>query len=490
MNSETKSETPSTMDLADRVRNVTAQIQNYYTADSVPWVVGYSGGKDSTTVLQLVWRAIANLPSERRRKPIHVITTDTLVEQPIVAAWVRSSLERLGRAAHAQGLPIEAHLLHPPFDQTFWVNLIGRGYPAPRHLFRWCTERLKIQPSNQFIVDVVRQSGEAMLVLGTRKAESSKRSANMTRHEAGRLRDQVSPNAALPNSLVYSPIEDWSNNDVWMYLMQVANPWGHSNRDLVTMYKGASADSECPLVVDKSTPTCGNSRFGCWVCTMVERDRSMEAMIQNDEEKEWMSPLLELRNELDLKDDRKLRDFRRMNGRVQLFNGEPIHGPYTKSSREHWLRRVLQTQQAVRKDGPAHVRDIELIRMEELHEIRRIWLNEKYEFDDAVPRIYREVMEEEYPGANERDELLGPDEWELLGEVCGGDQLLFELSTHLLGREREYRAMSRRIGVYTALEATLSTRGFLSREEAIDAARLREPAPVDVDPMCPPKEQV
>jgi DNA sulfur modification protein DndC len=150
--------------------------------------------------------------------------------------------------------------------------------------------------------------------------------------------------------------------------------------------------------------------------------------------------------------------------------------------------RVLQTQQQVREDGPAHVRHIELIRMEELREIRRIWLNEKYEFDDAVPRIYREVTGEEYPGSDERDELLGPDEWELLGEVCGGDQLLFELSTHLLGREREYRAMSRRIGVYTALEATLSTRGFLSREEAIDAARLREPTPVDIDPMCPPKE--
>lgn len=475
-------------DLAERVRFVTAQIQEYYAADAVPWVVGYSGGKDSTTVLQLVWRALATLPPERRRKPVHVITTDTLVEQPIVAAWVKNSLEQLGRAAREQGLPFEAHLLHPAFDQTFWVNLIGRGYPAPRHMFRWCTERLKIQPSNQFIVDVVRKSGEAMLVLGTRKAESSRRSANMTRHEAGRLRDGVSPNAALPNSLIFSPIEDWSNNDVWMYLMQVANPWGQSNRDLVTMYKGASADSECPLVVDKSTPTCGNSRFGCWVCTMVERDRSMEAMIQNDEEKEWMTPLLELRNELDLKDDKKLRDFRRMNGRVQLFNGEPIHGPYTKPSREHWLRRVLQTQRQVREDGPVHVRNIELVRIEELREIRRIWLNEKYEFDDSLPRIYREVTGEEYPGGDERDDMLGSDEWELLSEVCGDDPLLFELSTHLLGREREYRAMSRRVGIYTALEATLSTRGFFTREEAIDAARLRDPAGIVVDPMLIPVE--
>lgn len=470
--------------LGERIKSVTREIQDYYRADAVPWVVGYSGGKDSTTVLQLVWRALLSLPASQRKKAVHVITTDTLVEQPIVAAWVKNSLERIGRAAKEQGLPIEAHLLHPPFDQTFWVNLIGRGYPSPRNLFRWCTERLKIQPSNQFIVDMVRQSGEAMLVLGTRKAESAKRSANMTKHEEGRLRDRVSPNANLPNSLVYTPIEHWSNNEVWMYLMQVPNPWGHSNYDLVAMYRGASADSECPLVVDKSTPTCGNSRFGCWVCTMVERDRSMEAMIQNDEEKEWMEPLLDLRNELADKDDRKWRDFRRMNGHVQLVKGQPIHGPYVKERREYWLRRVLETQRQVRQEGPAHVRQIELIRLEELQEIRRIWLNEKYEFDDALPRIYREVMREDYPGGGDRDSLLGPDEWALLSEVCGEDALLFELSTRLLGQEREFRAMSRRIGVYSALESTLSTRGYLSKEEALQAARLRDPEPGQlIDPM-------
>jgi DNA sulfur modification protein DndC len=476
-------------DLAERVKAVTAQIQEYYCADGVPWVVGYSGGKDSTTVLQLIWRALAALPAEHRQKPVHVITTDTLVEQPIVAAWVKNSMERIELAAREQKLPFEAHLLHPPFDQTFWVNLIGRGYPAPRPQFRWCTDRLKIQPSNQFITELVRRSGETIVCIGTRKAESRARAGAMNRRESGRLRDGLSPNPSLPNSLLFSPIEDWSNNEVWMYLMQVANPWGHSNRDLVTMYKGASADSECPLVIDKSTPTCGNSRFGCWVCTMVERDRSMEAMIQNDEEKEWMLPLLELRNEMDLRDDKHLRDFRRMNGRVQLFNGEPIHGPYTKKTREHWLRRVLETQTLVREDGPEHVRNIELIRMEELREIRRLWVNEKYEFDDSLPGIYAQVTGEPFPQSDERDELLGADEWELLREVCGEDELLFDLSTHLLGREREYRAMSRRIGIYTALETTLNTRGYLTKEEAIEAARLRvEPAPSAADPLILPEE--
>jgi DNA sulfur modification protein DndC len=240
-------------------------------------------------------------------------------------------------AATTQRLPIAPHRLTPAISDTVWVNLIGRGYPAPRHKFRWCTERLKIRPSNAFIRRVVRDHGEVILVLGIRKAESQARARSMEKHEGRRLRDRLSPNASLPNSLVYSPVEDWTNDDVWLFLMQVSNPWGYNNKDLLTMYQGASPDGECPLVVDNTTPSCGDSRFGCWVCTLVEKDKSMQAMIQNDQEKEWMLPLLTLRNELDVTDDRHLRDFRRMSGSVQLFHDRVIPGPYTQASRERSL---------------------------------------------------------------------------------------------------------------------------------------------------------
>jgi DNA sulfur modification protein DndC len=294
-----------------------------------------------SAVLQLVWNALRELPPEQRTKPIHVISTDTLVEQPLVAAWVETSLARMREAAQKQGLSLTPHKLTPEVEDSFWVNLIGKGYPAPRPKFRWCTERLKIRPSNKFIRDVVRANGEALLVLGTRKAESQRRAATMTKHETRRVRDRLSPNVSLPSSLVYSPIEDWSNDDVWLYLMQVKNPWGHDNKSLLGMYQGASEGGECPLVVDASTPSCGTSRFGCWVCTVVDKDRSMEAMIKNDEEKVWMMPLLELRNELDKPDDRDRRDYRRLNGRIQLFHDRTIPGPYTNEWRERWLRGVL-----------------------------------------------------------------------------------------------------------------------------------------------------
>ncbi|MGB2612954.1 MAG: DNA phosphorothioation system sulfurtransferase DndC [Isosphaeraceae bacterium] len=276
--------------LARTVKAVCEEIRELYKSDGIPWVVGYSGGKDSSAALQLVWLAIRELPAAERTKTVHVISTDTLVEQPLVAAWVDASLARMSTAASEQGLPFVPNKLTPEVENTFWVNLIGKGYPAPRNKFRWCTERLKIMPSNKFIRDVVRSSGEAILVLGTRKAESQRRAITMSKHESKRVRERLAPNASLPNSLVYTPIEDWNNDDVWLFLMQVRNPWGHDNKSLLGMYQGATEGGECPLVVDTSTPSCGTSRFGCWVCTVVDKDRSMEAMIKNDEEKLWMTP--------------------------------------------------------------------------------------------------------------------------------------------------------------------------------------------------------
>jgi DNA sulfur modification protein DndC len=489
--------------LAKTVQALSDDVRELYLGDSVPWVVGYSGGKDSSAVLQLVWLAIRDLPREQRTKPIHVITTDTLVEQPLVAAWVDTSQARMKEAAAAQNMPITPHKLVPEIEDSFWVNLIGKGYPAPRPKFRWCTERLKIKPSNKFIRDVVRENGEAILVLGTRKAESSKRSATMTKHEARRVRQRLSPNVSLPNSLVYTPIEDWSNDDVWLYLMQVKNPWGHDNKSLLGMYQGASEGGECPLVVDTTTPSCGTSRFGCWVCTVVDQDRSMEAMIKNDEEKVWMTPLLELRNELDKPDDRDRRDFRRMSGRVQLMvdGSIVVPGPYTKQWREHWLRRVLEAQQSARQEGPPEFRALQLITLEELHEIRRIWLYEKHEFDDVLPGIYADVTGEMFPRRGDEGNGLRADDWAILREVCEDDQAFFDLQVALLGVERHYRGMSRRSGIYEVIEDRLRAGLYGSEKEAVTvlSERLKKreqaahgalfaPDPPAADASAPPAE--
>jgi DNA sulfur modification protein DndC len=474
--------TRTVAELVEDIQALTTEIRELYCLDEIPWVIGYSGGKDSTATLQLVWLAIAGLPPAKRTKTIHVITTDTLVENPIVAAWVKNSLKKIKSAAKDQDLPFEPHLLQPDLKETYWVGLIGKGYPAPRGKFRWCTERLKINPSNRFIRDVIRSSGEAIVVLGTRKAESKKRAQRMNKIEALRVRDHLSPNMHLPNSLIYSPIEDWQNDEVWIYLMQWENPWNYSNKDLFAIYRGASADNECPLVVDTSTPSCGSSRFGCWVCTLVSQDKSLTAMIQNDEEKEWMQPLLDFRKELDIEENRDRRDFRRRKGDVQLYERnlegeisiEPIPGPYIKEAREDWLRKLLIIEKQIRETAPENMRDITLLTLEELSEIRRIWLEERHEFDDTLPRIYQEVTGTEFrdprPGADYS--LLGSDEWAVLAEICGDDSMELELMAKLLDTERQYRKKNRRVGIYEALEKCFNT-SSRSPAEAIKNAHLK-----------------
>lgn len=454
------------------IERLSDEVRSLYLSDDIPWVVGYSGGKDSTATLQLVWNAIGGLPNAQRTKPVFVITTDTLVENPIVAQWVNHSLSTMNDAAESAELPITPHRLTPNVKDSFWVNLIGKGYPAPKPRFRWCTERLKIKPSNQFIRDVAQQHGEAIVVLGTRRHESSARSHRMEEYSKQRTRDLLNPHSTLPNSSIYSPIEHWTNDDVWMYLMQVKNPWGWDNRDLLTMYQGASADGECPLVIDTSTPSCGDSRFGCWTCTLVAEDKSMSAMVQNDEEKEWMLPLLSIRNELDQSDDKHLRDFRRLAGNVQLFNDQLIHGPYTQEAREHWLRRLLEAQTWIRTNGPEEVRAIELITFDELKEIRRTWVEDKHEIEDSLPLIYEETTSEPFPGEALDEHLpLGAEEMRILRDVTGDDLLHFQLLRELLDVERRYRSMARRAGLFEALEGAFKRNFYDSKDDAADRAR-------------------
>jgi DNA sulfur modification protein DndC len=461
------------------------EIRELYLADETPWVIGYSGGKDSTAILQLCWNAVADLPHEQRTKPIHVISTDTLVENPVVALWVNRSLEVMADAAARQTMPVVPHRLTPKVTQTFWVNLIGRGYPAPRLKFRWCTERLKIHPSNEFIRQTVQENGEAILVLGTRTAESSKRAATMARHAKKSVRERLTPNASMQNSLIYTPIESWSNDDVWMYLMQVKNPWGYNNKDLLTMYQGATADGECPLVVDTNTPSCGNSRFGCWVCTLVDEDKSMTAMVQNDIEKEWMAPLLAIRNELDFRSDaarqrdQDNRDMRRMTGQVQYFEdqegrGRLIKGPYTQQARAHWLKRLLETQRLVRERGPEEVRDWDLITPAELEEIRRIWISEKHEIEDLLPGIYEEATGVEYPGPrHDEDPFLNRESLGELRAIVGENALHYELVRNLLDIEHQYRNRALRRGLFHDLKQAISKCFYDSEDDALERARHR-----------------
>lgn len=135
-------------------------LDEYCQEHDSPWIIGYSGGKDSTLVAHLVFEMLLGLPPSQRRRPVHIVANDTLVESPLVVRHIVDSIEGIGSAAGAFGLPVVTKITRPAPDQSFWVNLIGRGYPSPNRSFRWCTDRMKILPTSRYIKSQVDDAGQ------------------------------------------------------------------------------------------------------------------------------------------------------------------------------------------------------------------------------------------------------------------------------------------------------------------------------------------
>lgn len=459
------------------VADIEEEVRWLYGSDDRPWVIGYSGGKDSTCALHLIWSALSGLPKKKRKKPVYVLSSDTLVETPVIVDYINNAIVNINAAAKAQSIPVEARKVVPDISDSFWVNLLGRGYPAPSKRFRWCTERLKIDPANAFIKEKVAEFGEVVMVLGVRRAESATRAQVMSLH---RIKNSVlSRHTTLLGAYVYTPIEAFSTDDVWSYLLQNDNPWGGDNRQLLAMYRNAQA-GECPLVVDKNTESCGNSRFGCWVCTVVTKDKAMEAMIDNGEA--WLEPLLDLRDELaatqDPAEKSKVRDFRRRDGRVAFKTGsnETIPGPYRISFRKSFLKKLLEAQMEMNRSAPLGEKTV-LIHDAELLEIRRLWRSEAGDWHDTVAALVREVLGRELPIEDDGAFKFDGEDGAILEEVCAEYDVPPALLAQLLEVERSVRGLKRRAAVHQKIGAVME-REWRAEDDVIAErnVRVRKPA--------------
>lgn len=436
------------------IDDIYSEIRDVYLRYPQPFVIGYSGGKDSTAVLQLVWKALETLKPEQRQKAVYVIASDTKVETPVIVDYITDTLRHINERALETGMPFRAEKVMPTLNDSFWVNLIGRGYPAPTTRFRWCTDRMKITPANRFIEEKVAQSGEVIMVLGVRKQESTTRMQLMNTYQVkGHL---LRRHSMLSGAWVYAPIADFSTDDVWTYLLQVSSPWGGNNRDLAALYKSASA-GECPLVIDTTTPSCGNSRFGCWVCTVAARDSSMEAMVDSGEE--WLEPLLEFREWLaatvDPEQKHKYRDIKGRDGRVILKkDGSLAARTYKLEASKEMLERVLKAQKLVRQNSPDP--EITLISDEEIHEIRRLWRTERQDWEDSVPQIFRKVNGYDLNWFVDDDGHFDTDHKALLSSICGEYNVPFDLVAKMLEAERSAQGMARRAGIQKSLASVLA----------------------------------
>ncbi|HCE4787906.1 TPA: DNA phosphorothioation system sulfurtransferase DndC [Vibrio parahaemolyticus] len=463
-----------------------ADVQRVYCADNRPWVIGYSGGKDSSAVMSLVYMALLGLPEEQRHKPVFVVSSDTLVETPVVVNHIKDSLNAIEKGAVRDGLPITCHKVVPEVEQTFWTSLLGKGYPAPTRSFRWCTERMKIDPVSDFIKNKVSQFDEVIVVLGSRSQESASRAQVIAKHKIDGSR--LARHTTLSNAFIYTPIDTWAVDDVWkilrlchleskqtpygvkniwkdVYDLEWENPWGGKNLVLWNLYKDSSGQGECPMVIDETTPSCGNSRFGCWTCTVVTKDRAMESLIQNGEE--WMAPLLEFRNKLAFTTDPvnkdKYRNYKRRSGRVsyQRAKGDEeitverkhIPGPYWLSYRKRWVRELLELDKKFKAEG----REIELITVPELHAIRQEWIHDPNEPDwnDSLPTIFKDVYGYDLDWAYDDNASFGKEDAQMIFELSESFDVEPEMIKKLIELEVSMEGLSRRNGISNKLASLL-----------------------------------
>lgn len=494
-------------DLVDQAKN---QIKEVYLSDNKPWVVGYSGGKDSTVVCQLVFEALKDLPKEQLHKKVYVISSDTLVETPLIIQSINNTLSRMQEEALRLDIPLETHKVKPSPSQSFWANIIGRGYPSPNQSFRWCTDRMKIDPANEFIKDKVSKFGEVIMILGVRDSESATRANVMRSHTIeGKT---LMRHSTLTNAFVFAPIRDFDLDDVWNYLLNNQSPWGDDNNELYQLYRDSNSN-ECPLVVDQSIKqsagSCGNSRFGCWVCTVVSEDKALQGFINTGSY--WLNDLRSFRDWLaDIRDDRTLRMKHRMNGQIYFKKrkieikdkkkyvvipkkgrrNEDLFIPIENFTivRKGNLKEYIQNNNmdlSASKDdkllivlepgryaqlglGPYTFEarklileellklqkkiknpdnpNYEVITEEELKEIRRIW-REQGEIKDNLPEIYRNIVGNDLDWEYDDQPLFDNDQLSDLEYLCQSLDIDFKLIKKLITLEKNYSGYKIRRGI-------------------------------------------
>ncbi len=433
-----------------RITDVIEDIKEQYLEEdnNIPWIIGFSGGKDSTTVLTLVWRALLSVREERGfdslKRQVFVVNNDTLVENPIITDYVLEVLDFIKRAASEQELPIKVQITLPKLEDSFWISFLGKGYPVPNNQFRWCTERLKIKPTSQFILDKVDAMGEAIVLIGTRLSESATRAKSIRKHEIKGHR--LTKHPLNPNTYTYAPIKELYLEEVWYVLSKEPSPWGYDNDKLFQIYADASADDyECPtMITDKTQPSCGQSRFGCWVCTVVKEDKSMKALVEHGNE--WMAPMLAYRDLM--VEGRNISENRystRRNGQAAVDAEGHNMGNYTFEYRKDMLKRLLILQRDLQKIKP----HMELISNQELVAIQINWFRDGF-FSPKVTDIFNDVYNRTMPFENmQYQERL------LLEQVCKDSPEDYHLINDLVSLQKSKTILMNNNGLQGDIERRL-----------------------------------
>lgn len=324
-------------------------IKGEYTSSNAPWLLGFSGGKDSTALLSLLYKSLMEL--ENPLKPVKIVYCDTGVEIPIFSSLVNMTFDALKNEAKSNNIPIEPLIVTPRLDDRYFVKVIGRGYATPSNKFRWCTDRLRVKP----LKDTLKSKNASFTVLlGVRKGESAERDNVISEHKTTNkyyLKQSNNTNASI-----FSPIIEYTVDDVWRTILDSEFPRSIRKEELKLYYEYIDEGN-----VDISDRLNGKGRFGCWTCTVVRKDKAMKSLINNGFTE--LQPLYNYRNWLmDIRDDSACRCSKRRNGAAGL-------GPFTLLARKEMLNRLL----IVEKESGYN-----LITNEEIDRIKCLWEEDLY----------------------------------------------------------------------------------------------------------------
>ena len=396
-----------------------------YRHDKRPWLIGYSGGKDSTLLCCLVMEMLQRLTPYQRHKTVYIVSSDTMVENPIVKNYMHRMSAMINQAGNE--LKVKADIIYPEIADTFWSKVIGLGYPTPEAPgFRWCTERLKIHPMNKYTLDTIKTNGQVVLLLGVRKAESTYRANNIRSREIeGKI---LVPHTDIEGAHVYNPLTEIPNELVWKFLLKddSRTPWGSDNKYLFSLYQGENLGEEQSVIgeIDKDKiPVTGHSRFGCWICTMVKEDKSLKAFIDRGET--WLEPLRDFRNWLiELRSTPSARENKRRNGQMyKKADGEYGLGPFTMESRVEILRRLLQLEVTYNFD---------LISLEELKFIDKTWDDEGDLSRRTLVDLYYEIKGQHLPWDDYKVPVFSEEVIDEIKNQCHKNNIEFELISKLI----------------------------------------------------------
>jgi DNA sulfur modification protein DndC len=337
---------------------MTAQSLREYGARYKHWALAYSGGKDSGAT---VAATVHLIDTKRVPKPesLTVVYVDTRLEAPPLIAVAYDLLEEVRRRGYS------ARVVQPKLDHRFFVYMLGYGVVAPSGQFRWCTEKLKVDPMNAALAELYEQTQEKFLMLlGVRKGESIVRDERITVSctrdggECGQGWFVHTTPTEYADQL--SPLLHWRLCNVWDWLMLYESEHKFKTHFVAQAYG----------IDEEDSPADVNSRTGCVGCNLVDED-NMLARLLKMQEWAYLEPLTRLRP---LYRKYKLAENRlgRAQTNLKQIEKRPVRlGPIALEEREELLEEILSIQREInakRSDSP----EVLLINDEEEARIREL----------------------------------------------------------------------------------------------------------------------